>query len=129
MVCPGTVSYTHLDVYKRQEWTNPVGLHGDLMKVFKNQDIPGVDVIGYYGYTQEAYKIISSAANNWDKGLVMSESFGAMGEGMNKNVLYKSSMDQYAKGVNMIVPHALWYDDTSGKVSARHGVPVFATRS
>ena len=99
-----------------EEWTNPVGLHGDLMKVFKNQDIPGVDVIGYYGYTQEAYKIISSSANNWDKGLVMSESFGAMGEGMNKNVLYKSSMDQYAKGVNMIIPHALWYDDTSGKV-------------
>ncbi|WP_159427383.1 discoidin domain-containing protein [Massilioclostridium coli] len=94
-----------------EEWVNPVGLHGDLMKVFKDQQIPGVDVIGSYGYTQEAYKIISSSANNWDKGVVMSESFGAMGENMDKNILYKSSMDQYAKGVNMIIPHAIWYDN------------------
>ena len=99
-----------------EEWVNPVGLHGDLMRVFQYQDIPGVDVIGYYGYTQESYKIVSSSAYNWDKGLVMSESFGAMGANMDPKVLYKSSMDQYAKGVNMIIPHAVWYDDSPGEV-------------
>ncbi len=96
-----------------EEIQNPVGLHGDLMKVFKYQDIPGVDVIGSFGYTQEAYKIISSAAYNWDKGLVMTESYGAMGEGMGIPNLYRVAMDQYAKGVNLMVPHAIWYNNTS----------------
>ncbi len=95
-----------------EEWVNPVGLHGDLMRVFQYQDIPGVDVIGAYGYTQEAYKIISSCAYNWDKGWVMSESYGAMGANMDPKVLYKSAMDQYAKRINLMIPHAVWYDDT-----------------
>jgi len=99
-----------------EEWVNPVGLHGDLMKCFKDQDIPGVDVIGHFGYTQEAYKIVSSSANNWDKQLVMTESFGAMGANMNPNVLYKSSMDQYAKGVNLMIPHAVWYDTNGAAI-------------
>lgn len=93
-----------------EEWVNPVGLHGDLMKVFKNQAIPGVDVINRFGYTQEAYKIIASSAYNWDKGRVMSESFGVF-PSSNCTDFYKSAMDQFAKGINLIIPHAVWYDD------------------
>ncbi|MDY3989039.1 MAG: glycosyl hydrolase [Massilioclostridium sp.] len=93
-----------------EEVVNPTSIHGDLMKVFKYQEVPGVDVIGYYGYTQEAYKIISSSANNWDKSLVMSESYGAINN-MPVNYLYKIAMDEYTKGINHILPHAVWYDD------------------
>ena len=93
-----------------EEWTNPVGVEGDLMKVFREQAIPGVDVINNYGYSQEAYKVISSSAYNWDKGKVMSESFGVFGD-KTMDSIYKSAMDQFAKGINLIIPHAVWYDD------------------
>ena len=97
-------------------WTNPVGVHGDLMKVFKNQAIPGVDVIDYFGMTQEAYKVISSSAYNWDKGRVMSESFGVF-QRTDSTDIFKSTMDQYAKGINLIVPHAVWYDNDPARVT------------
>ena len=99
-----------------EEWTNPVGLHGDLMKVFKEQAIPGVDVIDYVGKSQEAYKVISSSAYNWDKGKVMSESFGVF-PSQDCTDFYRSAMDQYAKGINLIVPHAVWYDDDPANVT------------
>ena len=108
-----------------EEVVNPVGLHGDLMKVFKNQPIPGVDVINGYGYTQEAYKIISSSANNWDKGVVMSESFGVFHD-QTMDSIYKSTMDQFTKGVNLIIPHAVWYDDNPQYVTY---VPELSYRS
>ncbi|MGI6269324.1 MAG: discoidin domain-containing protein [Candidatus Howiella sp.] len=99
-----------------EEWVNPVGVHGDLMKVFKNQAIPGVDLINNFGYTQEAYKIVSSSANNWDKSRVMSEAFGVF-QGKNMDDIYRSSMDLFAKGINLIIPHAVWYDDDPSKVT------------
>ncbi|MCI8359910.1 MAG: hypothetical protein HFE86_01055 [Clostridiales bacterium] len=108
-----------------EEWTNPVGSDGDLMKCFREQAIPGVDVIGSYGYSQEAYKVISSSAYNWDKGKVMSESFGVFG-GDSLDPFYKSAMDQFAKGVNLIIPHALWYDDDPQYVTY---VPELSYRS
>ena len=99
-----------------EEVVNPTSIHGDLMKVFKYQEVPGVDVIGYYGYTQEAYKIISSSANNWDKSLVMSESYGAINN-MPVSYFYKIAMDEYTKGINHILPHAVWYDDNPADVT------------
>ena len=88
---------------------NPVGIHGDLMKVFKDQAIPGVDVIWHYGQAQTAYKIVSSAAYNWDKGLVMSEAFGDISSAT-PTTLKQITMDLYAKGINLMVPHAVWYE-------------------
>lgn len=88
---------------------NPVGLHGDLMRVFQHQAIPGIDVIWNYGQSQTAYKIVSSSAYNWGKQLVMVEAFGDI-SGANINTLYKITMDLYAKGINLMVPHAVWYD-------------------
>lgn len=88
---------------------NPVGLHGDLMKVFKDQAIPGIDVIWNYGQAQTAYKIVSSAAYNWDKGLIMSEAFGAI-PSATPDTIKKITLDLYAKGINLVVPHAVWYD-------------------
>ena len=64
----------------QEEVVNPVSVSGDLMKCFKYQDIPGVDRIGGNRPAERFYKVISSAAYNWDKGLVMSETYGAMGD-------------------------------------------------
>jgi hypothetical protein len=80
------------------------------MKCFKYQAIPGVDKIGGNRPAERTYKIISSSAYNWDKTLVMSETYGAMGNLSWGNV-YAVAMEQYTKGINMLIPHAVWYDD------------------
>lgn len=94
----------------QEEVVNPVGVSGDLMKVFKFLDIPGIDKIGGPRPAERFYKIISSAANNWDKPYVMSETYGAMGN-LSMDSMYAIAMDQYAKGINMLLPHAVWYND------------------
>ncbi|MGI6269688.1 MAG: glycosyl hydrolase [Candidatus Howiella sp.] len=103
----------HMDA---EENVNPVSSSGDLLKIFQNQDIPGVDEVFSYDRARKAYKIVSSAAYNWDKGLVMTETYGGMGEGIGVSTLYKEIMNQFAKGINYVVPHAVWYNNTSNVV-------------
>ena len=95
----------------QEEPLNPTGVAGDLMKVFENQSIPGVDDIVNPGRSLKVYKIVSSAAYNYDKQLVMSESFGAMGEGIGITNIYKDTMGLFAKGINFIIPHAIWHNN------------------
>jgi len=94
-----------------EDQDNPVRFHGDLMYCFKYQACPTVDVIGYYGMTEDYYKIISSSAYNWDHPHVGVECYGAISN-MPVNVLYKQAMDLFAKGINVMVPHAVWYSST-----------------
>jgi hypothetical protein len=93
----------------QEEVVNPVCLSGDLIKCFRHQDIPGVDEVFKYGRGSRAYKVVSSAATNYDRPLVMAECYGAMKD-MPKAMLYKEAMDLFAKGINLMVPHAVWYD-------------------
>ena len=98
-----------------EDQDNPVPLHGDLMYCFKYQGCPTVDVINGYGMTEDYYKMISSAAYNWDHPHVGVECYGAIWD-MPVNVLYKAAMDLYAKGINVMVPHAVWYSSTQNVV-------------
>lgn len=104
----------HMDA---EENVNPVSSSGDLMKIFQNQDIPGVDEVFSYDRARKAFKIVSSAAYNWDKGLVMTETYGGMGEGVGISTLYKDIMNQFAKGINFVVPHAIWHNNTRNVVN------------
>jgi len=97
----------HVD---QEEIVNPVAICGDLMKAFKFQDIPAVDAIFYYGRSSFIYKVISSAANNYDRPVVATECYGAT-RAMKVNGLYKEAMDQFAKGINLMEPHAVWYNE------------------
>jgi hypothetical protein len=97
----------HMD---QEEIVNPTGLCGDLMKCFQYQDIPGIDEIFTYGRGSKAYKVVSSAAYNYGKQPVMCETYGAIKD-MPVATLYREAMDLFAKGVNMMIPHAVWYDD------------------
>lgn len=93
----------------QEEVVNPViGTVGDLIKSFKYQSMPGIDQIGAYGRASRAYKVVSSAANNYDRPQVVTECYGAMDLPLPN--LYKEAMDQFAKGINTMVPHAVWYD-------------------
>lgn len=103
----GILATGHQD---NEEVENPVGTSGDLMKCFKYQDIPGIDKIGGDRPAEKYYKVVSSSAYNWDHSLVMSETYGAMGD-IPWDTLYNIAMDQYTKGINVLIPHAVWFND------------------
>ena len=94
----------HVD---QEEIVNPVGLCGDLIKSFEHQPIPGLDQVFAYGRGSRMYKVVSSAAVNYGRRRVMTECYGAMQLPVAN--LYREAMDQFAKGVNLMVPHAVWY--------------------
>ncbi len=97
----------HVD---QEEVLNPVSTCGDLIKAFKYQDIPAVDQIFFYGRASMAYKVVSSAATNYDRPLVATECYGAMRD-MAAGNLFREAMDQFAKGINLMEPHGVWYSD------------------
>ncbi len=103
----GIYSTGHQD---QEEIANPVGTSGDLMLCGKYMGIPGIDKIGGGRPTELFYKVVSSSAYNWDKRQVMSETYGAMGN-ISVKELYHIAMEQYTKGVNTLIPHAVWYND------------------
>lgn len=103
----GILSTGHQD---QEEIANPTSVSGDLMKVGQYMGMPGIDKIGGGRPTEDYYKVVSSSANNWDKTYVMSETYGAMGN-IPEESLYQIAIEQYTKGVNHLIPHAVWYND------------------
>jgi len=111
----------------------PANASGDLMKSFRYLEIPGIDKIGGYRYAERFYKLISSSAYNWDRTLVMSETYGAMPNyqepgDLSWNDIWAIANDQYSKGINMLIPHAVWYDNTkvTYKPELSHRNPLYA---
>jgi hypothetical protein len=89
----------HMD---QEEVPNPVPISGDLMKVSEHQDIPGVDDIAYLGRSNPGYKVVTSAAFNYDKPITMAETYAAY-SAINEKIVLQTAMDQYAMGVNLQV--------------------------
>ena len=104
-----TQSTGHQD---QEEVLNPVSVSGDLMLCGKYMDIPGIDKIGGERPAEQFYKVVSSSAYNWDKPLVMSETYGAMGN-ISIEELSTIAMEQSTKGINHLIPHAVWYNEQS----------------
>lgn len=96
----------------QEEVLNPVSVSGDLMLCGKYMDVPGIDKIGGNRPAENFYKVVSSSAHNWDKTFVMSETYGAMGN-ISVSTMYRIAMEQYTKGINHLIPHAVWYNDRS----------------
>ncbi len=92
-----------------EEIVNCVGTSADFMKTFKYQRIAGIDKIGGARPAEDFYKLVSSAAYNYDRALVMSETFGAM-PALPEELMYEIALDQYVKGINMLIPHAAWLE-------------------
>ncbi len=90
----------HLD---QEEPLNPTPLNGDLMKVFEHQAVPTIDDIWWWGRTNTAYKIVTSAAFNWDKPVAAAETYAAY-RVLNEKIAYQVAMDQFAMGINFQVP-------------------------
>ncbi len=90
----------HLD---QEEIPNPSMSNGDLMKMFQYQDVPGADDIFWWGRSNPGYKVVTSAAYNYDKPVTWSETYAAYGS-INRDTAYRVAMDQYAMGINMQTP-------------------------
>ena len=95
----------------QEEVANTTCISGDLMLDCKYMSVPGIDKIGGDRPAELYYKVVSSAARNWDKAEVMSETFGAMGN-IPVGEMYRTAIEQYTKGITNLIPHAVWYDDT-----------------
>ncbi len=87
----------HLD---QEEARNPVAINGDLMKAFKHQQVPGHDDIYYPGRSNVSYKIVTSAAYNYDRPECFAETYAAY-RAMNPTIAMRTAMDQFAMGINI----------------------------
>ena len=94
----------------QEEIVNPTAVAGDLMLDGKYMTMPGIDKIGGGRPTEDFYKVVSSSANNWDHEQVMSETYGDMGN-ISIDLMYQIAIEQYTKGINNLIPHAVWYND------------------
>jgi alpha-L-rhamnosidase len=90
----------HLD---QEEPLNPTPLNGDLMKVFEYQTLPTVDDIWWYGRSNPSYKIVTSAAFNFDHPIARAETYAAY-RGLTDKIAFQVAMDQFAMGINFQIP-------------------------
>ena len=89
----------------------PVDMHGDIFKFFRHTALPLVDVIIDYEHGRDGYKLISSTADLYDRPVVSTEVYGAFKESIvDVNMLYRTIMELFVRGVNFVVPHAQWYN-------------------
>lgn len=93
----------------------PVDMSGDIFKFYRYTQAPLMDVIIDYGYGREGHKLVSSAAEYYDKSIVGAEIYGAIKEEkFDADMLYRIVMETMSRGANFIVPHGMWYDDKVG---------------
>jgi len=83
----------------QEEIANPVAVSGDRMLAFKYQQAPGIDDIWWWGRSNRSYKLISSAAYNWDHPICLAETYAGYRQ-MNPQLVYRVAMDQVAMGTN-----------------------------
>ena len=93
----------------QEEMVCPVPLSGDLMEAFHWQHIPGIDVCPHRGRVCRALRIVSSAARNYDKPLIMCEAFGG-NDYFPPDYLYRDTMEMFAGGINMLIEYGVWCD-------------------
>lgn len=84
----------------QEESRNPVAISGDLMKVFKHQQVPAMDDIYYAGRSNVAYKIVSSACYNYDRPEFMVETYAAYRK-LDSIISMRVALDQLTMGVNI----------------------------
>lgn len=88
----------------------PVDMHGDIFKFVKHIPLPLADAIIDYGHGRDGFKLVSSAADLYDRPVVNIEVYGAFKEDtVDENMLYRTIMELFARGINFVIPHAQWY--------------------
>ncbi len=89
----------------------PIDMNGDIFKFFRYTQIPLTDAIINYQHGLDGHKLISSAADYYDRPVVSTEIYGAYAEKtFDSLMMYRSMMELFARGVNFAVPHGMWYN-------------------
>ena len=92
----------------------PADMAGDAMADHEGSDAVLFDSIHYYGHGRDGFKIPTSAAFNYDFPLCFVEIYGNYREGsFDTSMMYRSAMEIYARGGNLMLPHGTWSDPSS----------------
>lgn len=95
----------------------PVDMNGDIFKFYRYTHIPLFDVIINRKFGTNGFKLISSAADYYDRPVVSTEIYGAFREHLFDSLeLYRTQLESFARGVNFVIPHGLWYDTVHVKI-------------
>ncbi len=89
----------------------PIDMNADIFKFYRYTQIPLTDAIISYQYGQNGHKLISSAADYYDRPVVATEIYGAFRENLfDSLMLYRSLFEMLVRGVNFVIPHGMWYN-------------------
>ena len=71
---------------------------GDSMKFYEHVDLPLTDAIHFYGHGRPGFKLVTSAASNYDKPRVYCETYGNFrGREVDGHLLYMTAMELFAR--------------------------------
>ncbi|MCE5323680.1 hypothetical protein LLG46_10255 [bacterium] len=109
-----------------------IRFQGNMFDTMRNEDIPGVDhltkqTLGNWYNSIIGHKICSSEAHISGKARCMSESFGIMDWDTTFTNLKRVTDWQYALGINLMVPHAIFH--TISSTCKRESPPSFFYQS
>ncbi|MGI6402403.1 MAG: glycosyl hydrolase [Thermoguttaceae bacterium] len=92
----------------------PVDMSGDGIASHKHSDAVLFDSIHYYGHGRDGFKIPTSAAFNYDFPLCFVEIYGNYRDNsFDPSMMYRSAMEIFARGGNLLLPHGIWTDPAS----------------
>jgi hypothetical protein len=92
----------------------PVEVSGDNIKFYQYCDIPLLDSIHYYGHGRDGFKLPTSAASTYDRPVTAVEIYGNYPDpSVDKAMLYRSGMELFVRGANLLIPHGMWYEPAS----------------
>ena len=87
----------------------PIDMNADIFKFYRHTQVPLMDAIIDYQFGQNGHKLISSAADYYDKSVVATEVYGAFKENsFDSLMLYRPVMELFIRGVNFVIPHGMW---------------------
>jgi len=96
---------------------NTNDMYGDPFEFYKYQHIPLLDIIHGYPYGRPGLKLISSAADLYDRQLVGAEIYGNYSnEETDSLMLYRAAMEAMVRGVNYFIPHGMWLTPEKMKI-------------
>ena len=93
-----------------------VDMYGDPFKFYRHTQVPLMDAIHGYPFGRSGFKLISSAAEAFDRPVTAAECYGNYPADMDSLMLYRLAMELMARGVNFFVPHGMWYDTEQVKI-------------
>ncbi len=91
----------------------PIDMNADIFKFYRYTQIPLTDCIIRYQFGQNGHKLISSAADYYDRPVVSTEIYGAFNDRdykFDSLMLYRPMFEMFTRGVNFVVPHGMWYN-------------------